>query len=100
MPCPACQRRTSSRRLQTSGTPQVGPRWDCIGYAAFVQAIADQQTAICRWIQPLIRDINELATNYDAHESRIIAMQHRLVELIDLIDPAGDRIPIDQREKM
>jgi hypothetical protein len=79
---------------------RVGPRWDCIGYAAFVHALGDQRTAISRWIRPLIDDINELAANYDAHKARIIAIQNQLVELIGLIDPGGDRIPVNQREKM
>jgi hypothetical protein len=79
---------------------RVGPSWDCIGYAAFVQAVADEQTAISRWIRPLIGDINELAADYNAHRSRVTAIQNRLVDLINLIDPGGDRIPADQREKM
>ncbi|HEX3959574.1 MAG TPA: hypothetical protein VHZ03_23560 [Trebonia sp.] len=96
------QRAIGEVMLATTDQPgdRVGPRWDCIGYAAFVQALSDQQTAISRWIRPLICNIDELAANYDAHKTRIIVMQHHLVKLINLIDPGGDRIPVDQREKM
>jgi len=96
------QRAIGEVMLTTTDQPgdRIGPRWDCIGYAAFVQALADQQTPISRWIRPLIRDIDELAADYDAHKARIIAMQHYLVDLINLTDPGGDRMPVDQREKM
>ena len=79
---------------------RIGPRWDCIGYAAFVQGATDKQSPISRWIQPLLDDIDKLAANYSAHQARIIAIQHHLVELINLIDPGGDRIPVNQREQM
>jgi len=93
------QRAIGEVMLTTIDQPgdRIGPRWDCIGYAAFIQALADPQTAISRWIPPLIRDIGELAADYDAHKARIVAMQHHLVELINLMDPEGDRIPVDQR---
>jgi hypothetical protein len=79
---------------------RTGPRWDCIGYAAFVQALVDKQPAISRWIQPLLTDVEELAADYHDHRTRIIAIQRRLVELINLIDPDGNRIPTDLREQM
>jgi hypothetical protein len=81
-------------------TERIGPRWGCIGYATFVQALADEQTAISRWIQPMLSDIEKLATKNPVHRVRIIAIQHHLVELINLIDHEGNRIPVDQREKM
>jgi hypothetical protein len=79
---------------------RIGPRWDCVGYAAFVQALAGEQAAISRWIKPLLCDIDKLAANYTTHQARLIAIQHHLVELINLIDPGGDRIPVNLREKM
>ena len=73
---------------------------DCKGYAAFVQALGDGQSGISRWTQPLLDDIDRLAANYHAHQTRVIAIQHHLVELIGLIDPEGDRIPLNQREQI
>jgi hypothetical protein len=96
------QRAIGEVLLTTTDQPadRIGPRWDCIGYAAFVEALADEQTAISRWIRPMLQDINELAKDYHAHQARVIAIQHQLVRLVDLIDPAGDRIPVNQREKI
>jgi hypothetical protein len=51
-------------------------------------------------MQPLLEDIDKLAANYRAHEARITAIQHHLVELISLIDPDGNRIPTSLREEM
>jgi hypothetical protein len=96
------QRAIGEVMLTTTDQPadRIGPRWDCIGYAAFVQALADKQSAISRWIQPLLHDIDKLAKSYQVHQARIIAIQHGFIELINLIDPEGDRIPVNQREKM
>jgi hypothetical protein len=94
------QRAIGEVLLTTTDTPadRSGPRWDCLGYAAFIQALADEQPAIVRWIRPLLDDIDKLADDYDAHKGRLIALQHCLVELINLIDPNGDRIPTEKRE--
>jgi hypothetical protein len=96
------QRAIGEVMLTTIDQPadRIGPRWDCKGYAAFVQTLADEQSAISRWIRPLLDDIDNLAAKYHAHQSRVIAIQHHLVELINLIDPGGDRIPLNQREQM
>ena len=96
------QRAVGEVMLTTTDEPadRIGPRWDCIGYAKFVQFLVDEAPAMSRWIQPLLHDLDTLAANYHAHKARIIAMQHHLVELINLIDPEGNRIPQDQREKM
>ena len=79
---------------------RIGPRWDCMGYAAFVQALVDKQPAVTRWMQPLLDHIDQLAANYHAHEARLVAVQHHLVELINLIDPDGNRIPTNLREQL
>jgi hypothetical protein len=81
-----------------SPADRIGPRWECIGYAAFVEAVSDQQNSIRRWMDPLIASINELATDYQAHSARLIELQHGLVELINLIDPEGQRIPTSLRD--
>jgi hypothetical protein len=96
------QRAIGEVMLTTTNEPadRIGPRWDCLGYAAFVQALTDKQPPITRWMQPLLEDIDKLAANYRAHEARITAIQHHLVELISLIDPDGNRIPTSLREEM
>lgn len=96
------QRAIGEVLLTTTDAPtdRIGPRWDCMGYAAFVQALADKQPAITRWIQPLLRDVDKLAADYHGHEARLTAIQHNLVELINFIDPEGNRIPTNLREQI
>ena len=53
-----------------------------------------------RWMQPLLDDIDKLAANYDVHQARLTVVQHELIKLINILDPEGDRIPIDVRERM
>lgn len=77
---------------------RIGPRWDCLGYAAFVEAVVDQVPGIMRWIRPLLDDVGELAADYRRHEVRVVALQHDLVALVNLIDPDGERIPTNLRE--
>ena len=50
-------------------TDRVGPRWECIGYAAFVEAVTDEHPAMTRWIGPLLDDIRKLAADYQAHSA-------------------------------
>ena len=76
------------------------PRWRCNGYAAFVQALADGEAGMNRWIRPLLDDIDEVAANYQDYEAKVIAIQHHLMKLVDLIDPHGNRIPADLRERL
>jgi hypothetical protein len=96
------QRAIGEIMLTTIDEPadRIGPRWDCIGYAKFVQLLVDEQPAISRWFQPLLHDLDTLAANCHAHQARFIAIQHYLVELLYLIDPEGARIPVNLRERI
>jgi hypothetical protein len=96
------QRAIGEVMLTTTNEPadRIGPRWDCIGYATFVQSLVGGQGPLSRWIQPLINDVEQLAASYRAHQARLIAVQHSLVELIDLIDPDGIRIPTGERKRI
>lgn len=40
---------------------RVGPRWGCLGYAAFVKALDNKDTA--RWFTTLLADLNLQASN-------------------------------------
>jgi hypothetical protein len=96
------QRAIGEVMLTTTDEPadRIGPRWDCIGYAKFVQLLVDEQPAMSRWMQPLLHDLDTLAADYHTHQTRLIAIQHYLVELTNLIDPEGSRIPLNLREQM
>jgi hypothetical protein len=77
---------------------RVGPRWDCLGYAAFVKALEGKDTA--RWFTILLEDVDRLAGNLDEHHPRLVALQHALLQLINLLDPDGDRVAAQLRQPL
>jgi hypothetical protein len=92
------QRAIGEVLLTTTQSPsgRTGPRWDCIGYAAFVKALGDNED-IARWFETLLSDVDELAAHRADHLARLTALQHALVELINLLDPAGDQVTLELR---
>ena len=77
---------------------RVGPRWDCLGYAAFVKALEDKDTT--RWFTTLLADMDALAERLDEHRARLVALQHALLKLINLLDPGGDRVSAQLRQSL
>ena len=77
---------------------RVGPRWDCLGYAAFVKAQDDKDTA--RWFTTLLADVDRLAEGLDEHRDRLVALQHALLDLISLLDPDGYRVSAKLRRPL
>jgi hypothetical protein len=77
-----------------------GPRWDCIGYAAFVSALTDEQQQIARWVRPMLANVDALAEKPDTRLERLVALQNALIQLLDILDPNGQRIPINIRLKL
>ena len=77
---------------------RVGPRWDCLGYAAFVKALDDKDTA--RWFTTILADMGTLAEGLDKHRARLVALQHALLKLINLLDPNGDRVSAQLRRPL
>jgi hypothetical protein len=78
--------------------PPGVPRWECLGYAPFIQSLDDPQVA--RWFSRLRADIDLLITETAAHDGRLRTIQHRLVDLIDELDPAGRRVPSALRKRL
>jgi hypothetical protein len=77
---------------------RVGPRLDCLGYAAFVKVQDDKDTA--RWFTTLLEDVDRLAGELDEHHDRLVALQHALLQLINLLDPNGDRVSAQLRQPL
>lgn len=77
---------------------RTGPRWDCMGYAAFVKALPEPDVA--RWFDKLQADVRLLATEPGKHMERLVALQNRLLDLIGLLDPRGDRVSATMRERL
>jgi hypothetical protein len=67
---------------------RTGPRWDCIGYPAFVKALEDDQET-ARWFATLLSDVDALAASPDKHLARLTELQRALVELVGLLDLTG-----------
>jgi hypothetical protein len=73
-------------------------RRECIGYASFVKRRHDQDFA--RWFDKLEADICLLAEDPDSHRQRLVELQNSLVDLLDVLDPAGQRFPPERRTKV
>lgn len=63
-----------------------GTTLECLGYASFVQRRREDQ-AFARWFAKLERDVRTLAAEPGQHDVRLIKLQNRLVDLLDLMDP-------------
>jgi len=74
------------------------PRCECMGYAAFVRALEDPQTA--RWFRRLRADIEVLARDVRSHDVRLRLIQHRLMDILDTIDPEARRVPAGLRKRV
>jgi hypothetical protein len=73
-----------------------GERPVTVGYAEFLARQRDPQ--FDRWFVDLRADVDALANEPHAgHEERLLALQHALVELIDLLDPKHVRIQSSER---
>jgi hypothetical protein len=69
----------------------------CLGYAEFVQ---NKDAAFQYWFEPLREDIELLAKELDKHNTRLIELQHALIDIIDFLDPDYIRYPQQRRGKI
>ncbi|HWR46392.1 MAG TPA: hypothetical protein VN327_02060, partial [Pseudonocardiaceae bacterium] len=74
------------------------PRWECLGYAPFVQSLEDEQMG--RWFRSLREDIGEVAKNPGNRDGRLRLIQHRLMDIIDIVDPAAHKVPSQLRKRL
>jgi hypothetical protein len=70
----------------------------CIGYAAFCAKL-DTEESFADWFKTLMRDIDELVTD-EVPRPRLITLQHRLIDLINFLDPDSIRFPDWHRDKV
>jgi hypothetical protein len=71
------------------GQTTAGPRYECMGYAAFVAAQEDP--AFAKWFTRLGDAIDRLRLDKRNRPQRLVRVQHALIDLIDLLDPNHDR---------
>jgi len=74
------------------------PRWECMGYAAFVRSLEDEQMA--RWFRRLREDIGEFAENPANRDGRLRLIHQRLMDIIDILDPDARRVPMRLRKRL
>ena len=79
--------------------PKPGaPRWECMGYAAFVAALEHEQVA--RWFRGLEEDIEVTARDRQGHDARLRLIQQRLMDIVDVLDPDNLRVPSYLRRRV
>jgi hypothetical protein len=92
------QRAIGELMMQPVSNPSHGlPRWECRGYADFVgfRKSGDYQ----QWLARLEDDIDVLARS-ETSDPRLVELQHRLVDLVDVLDQGGQRVPVAYRMKL
>jgi hypothetical protein len=72
--------------VRTDGQSAAGPRYECMGYAAFVAANGDP--AFAAWFTRTGAAVEQLRT---VKPERLVWVQHALIDLIDLLDPDHER---------
>lgn len=68
----------------------------CLGYGAFLREV---QPAGDPLIDALTEEVRGLPEALDAARPRLIALQHALIDLVDLLDPKGLRFPAASRSR-
>jgi hypothetical protein len=85
--------------LMISTDRAQGGELDCMGYAAFCSRMeSDEEFA--RWFTRLRETIEDLATREVARTDRLVALQNRLTDLIDFLDPEAVRFPSRRRDRL
>jgi hypothetical protein len=70
----------------------------CLGYAAFDSMLASGGTP-AGWIQELTDHVEFAAREPGMAQDRLTSLQHHLIDLIDLLDPEGQRFPEKLRSR-
>jgi hypothetical protein len=78
--------------VRTEGQTATGPRYECMGYSAFVAAQGTPSFA--NWFTRLGEAISQLPRN---RPERLIWVQRALIDLIDLLDPGHDRFELNRQ---
>jgi hypothetical protein len=84
--------------LPTKPSSSEVPRWECKGYAQFI--LDREQARVQRWFSRLEDDVTVLAKDLEPHLDRLTRLQRELLEVVDVLDPDGDRVPMSHRERL
>lgn len=92
------QRAIGELMMTPTGDPG-SPRYEPEGYVRFCGRL-DDDPAFAKWFQRLRSDVDEVASTAPAGQSRLIAVQNRLIDLIEFLDPDQLRLPSKYRERL
>lgn len=74
------------------------PRWACMGYSQFVESVDDP--TLDRWCRPIRADIAAIEASPELGAARLGAVQRKLVDILDILDPQAQRIPAQLRRRV
>jgi hypothetical protein len=93
------QRAIGEVMLARTDAPKAGmPRWECLGYASFVRSLEDEQMG--RWFRTLREDIEYIGGDVAKRDRRLRLIHHRLMDIIDILDPDARRVPAQLRKRL
>jgi hypothetical protein len=72
---------------------------DVLGYAAYCARI-DADSGFARWFGRLLDEVDAVESEGHSGNQRLIHLQNALIDLIDLLDPHGDRLPMEGRVRL
>jgi hypothetical protein len=75
------------------------PRYESLGYVQFCEKL-DDDPAFAKWFGRLRNDIDLVAATKRAEQSRLIALQNSLIDLIEFLDPQQMRLPARDRARL
>ncbi|TQM61957.1 hypothetical protein [Humibacillus xanthopallidus] len=84
--------------IPAAGSAPGWPKWDCMGYAQFVEQQGLERVA--RWFAPLRLDLEQLSGDPSPARARLTMVQHELLRLVELLDPEASRTSGRLRERL
>lgn len=79
-------------------SPDRSLGYECIGYAAFIQKMADPDFE--QWFLKLREHLNQMVNSQKTDWHRLMLIHSRLIDLIDFLDPQHVRIPLRYRNRI
>ncbi|WP_405426913.1 hypothetical protein [Micromonospora sp. NBC_00617] len=72
---------------------------EVLGYAAFCDRL-ETDPRFASWFTRLLAEVDEVEAQGHRGNERLVRLQNELVELIELLDPKGEWLPLEQRERL
>lgn len=96
---PTGQQRAIGELMITSDSATEDKQWRCIGFAEFCARL-ERDPEFSAWFQRLEQGIAAYGTSTEQGQSRrLVELDLRLNELVDFLDPDGNRFPLRHEER-